>query len=460
MRILLAAHAFPPRSTAGVEIYTSRLARALRHRGHEVLVLAALHDLGAQPGALRRRQEQGIDVVEVVNIHHRGTLEATYSDPDVERAAAGVFEAFRPDIVHFQHLLNLSAGLIGRCRAAGARVLMTLHDYWLSCPRDGLRLRAELELCTTMDHAVCARCLRDSPYLVPPAQARLGAAARSAGLGGPLHRLNAAAPAVSGTILRLVRRLSPAPVGLEAEMDRRAIALRTALRGVDHFLAPTRFALDRALEFGIAADHVEVAPLGAVVERARRRPADRRRRFGFIGSILPHKGLHVLIEAFRGLHGDDLALDIRGNLRLDAGYASALREAAGGDSRIRFLGAFAEGEQKDALSGIDVLVLPSVWWENSPLTVLEALAAGIPVVASAIGGVPELIQDGVSGLLVEPRSPDSLRAALADVAEGRRLAAPLDALPIRTIADEAESLEGRYRSLIDGARREATVTAG
>jgi glycosyltransferase involved in cell wall biosynthesis len=231
-------------------------------------------------------------------------------------------------------------------------------------------------------------------------------------------------------------------------MGSRSVRLKHALEAVDVFLAPTRFARERALEAGIPAQRVEVAPLGAVDGPPQARGDGPRRRLAFVGSVLPHKGVHVLVEAFRGLDGDGLRLDVHGSLALDPGYAAALRRTAAGDRRIRLRGPFPEGGQATVLSETDVLVAPSVWWENSPLTVLEALAAGVPVVASAIGGVPELVEDGVSGILVPPGDVAALGAALADVTGGRRLAGRLAALRIRTAAEEARELEARYASLL------------
>src|SRR4029453_18461572 len=108
MRILLTLHAFPPRSTAGVEVYTLRLARSLRTLGHEVLVLAAVHDLTAQPYSVRRRTHEGVDVAEIVNVHQGGTLAGTYDDAEISAAASPLLQSFRPDCVHVQHLQNLS----------------------------------------------------------------------------------------------------------------------------------------------------------------------------------------------------------------------------------------------------------------------------------------------------------------------------------------------------------------
>jgi glycosyltransferase involved in cell wall biosynthesis len=444
VRLLLAVHGFPPRSTAGVEVYTLRLAHALRARGHEVLVLSAVHDLAARPGSTRRRQHEGVPVVEVVNVHHRGTLAATYDDPDMDRAIATVLREFRPDCVHVQHLLNLSAGLVAEARGAGARVVFTLHDYWLSCPRDGLRARADLTICETMDHAVCAACIADSPYLVPPLQRGLAGAARGLGLGRHLHRLHDLAPRFTETTLRLLRRAKPPdlPAGALA-MDQRAAALRAAAAGVDAFLAPTTFARDRALAFGLDPARTRVVRLGVLREPARARPGGPRRRFGFVGTLAPHKGVHVLVEAFRALPDPTITLDLHGSETVHPGYAASLRRSAGGDARVRFRGPFAEGSQDAVLDSFDVLVLPSVWWENSPLVVLEALGRGLPVIASAIGGVPELVT-GDSGLLVSPGDRAQLRDALASVREGVRLAGPLAPLPLRTVAEHASELEGIY----------------
>ena len=443
MRITLTAHALPPRSTAGVEVYALRLAHAVAARGHEVLVLAARHDLAATPYSIERRRAGDVAVAEIVNLHHEGTLAATYDNPGVERALGQVLAEFRPQVVHVQHLLNLSAGLVPAARALHARVVFTLHDYWLSCPRDGLRMREDLVLCATMDHAVCARCLAGSPYLVPPLQAGLARAARGAGLGRLLHGLHSKAPRLAAKLLGLLRALSPAQPVLSAAMDQRARRLKDQLAGVELFVAPTRFARDRALEFGLAPDRVRVLPLGTVAGPAQPRVSGVRRRFGFVGTLAPHKGAHVLLAAFRRLDDDQASLEFHGPLTVAAGYVEGLRREAEPDRRVRFAGPFADGEQPRVLGSFDLLVLPSVWWENSPQTVLEALAAGVPVIASDVGGVSEVIPPG-SGLLVPPGDVDALHHALAGVAAGRLLADGSPALPLKTVDQGAAELEELY----------------
>jgi glycosyltransferase involved in cell wall biosynthesis len=450
VRILLAVHAFPPRSTAGVEVYTLRLAKALRARGHDVLVLTAVHDLAQAPYSVHRRVYEGVPLAEVVNVHHHGTLERTYDDPQLVRAVLPLLQELRPEVVHIQHLLNLSSGLVSAVRAQGARVLFTVHDYWLTCARDGLRMREDLSVCTIVDHAVCATCLEGSPYLVPVLQRGLARAARGLGAGRYLHRIHDAAPRATEAVLGLLRRRSPPPPALGHDLDRRAAMLRAAMDGIDLLLAPTSFARDRILEMGVPAEKVRLFPYGVLERPAVARPAGARRRFAFIGTLAPHKGAHVLIEAFGGVHTPGITLDIHGSLTVQPSYAARLQAAARADARIRFRGPFPEGMQARIFEDIDVLVVPSVWWENSPITVLEALGAGRAVIASRTGGVPDLLPDG-AGLLVPPGDAAALRAALSAVASGQSLGEAREAAMLKTTRDEAEILEALYRA--DGGSR-------
>jgi glycosyltransferase involved in cell wall biosynthesis len=227
-------------------------------------------------------------------------------------------------------------------------------------------------------------------------------------------------------------------------MDRRAEVLRATVHEVDAFLAPTAFARDRAVEFGVAPARARVLRLGVLRSPPRSRAAaTRRRRVGFVGTVAPHKGLHVLVEAFRALPDEGASLGVHGSETVHPSYAASVRRAAASDSRIRFHGPFPESEQERVLGGMDVLALPSIWWENSPLTVLEALGGGVPVVASETGGVGELIAEG-AGVLVPPGDVAALRSALGDVTSGARLGEAHEPLPLKTVADHAAELEAVY----------------
>jgi glycosyltransferase involved in cell wall biosynthesis len=171
---------------------------------------------------------------------------------------------------------------------------------------------------------------------------------------------------------------------------------------------------------------------------------------GFIGTVAPHKGVHVLVDAFQAIAHPEASLDIHGSLSADPAYARRVRDAASSDPRIRWHGAFPEGGQAQVHEALDVLVVPSLWWENSPITALEALADGLAVVASRTGGVPEVLDEGRLGLLVPPGDATALRVALEDVMAGRKLSEVLPPLPLKTVAEGARELEALYTSLVAG----------
>ncbi|MBX7184224.1 MAG: glycosyltransferase [Vicinamibacteria bacterium] len=444
MRILLTTHAFLPDSVAGVEVYTFRLATALVELGHAVAVVTAVHDLAAAPHTVRRRKVGLLDVVEVVNTHAEGTLQATYRNSAIDGILEELIRDFRPDCLHAQHLLNLSSGLFVSASSRGLPIFLTLHDYWLSCPRDGLRIQASGTLCVSVDHRTCASCLADSPYLPPPLQRGAVKALQRAGLGRLLHLSRRWWPGATLRILSAVRHRSPArPLPLASDLDLRDDHLRARVATATAILAPTRFAAERAIEWGAPGDKVRVLSLGAITGPTRKRQAASRRRFAYLGTVAPHKGLHVMLEALMGLPKRDWRLDIIGNPAINPAYTERLWAIAQGDERIRFRGPVPPAQNESLWSSIDVLVLPSLWWENSPLAVLEALAAGIPVVASRTGGVPEILPSG-AGILVPPGDVAGLRGVLEDVIDGRLFDGPLDPLPLKTAREGALELSALY----------------
>jgi glycosyltransferase involved in cell wall biosynthesis len=129
------------------------------------------------------------------------------------------------------------------------------------------------------------------------------------------------------------------------------------------------------------------------------RGVDPVKNIGFIGAVIPSKGVHVLCEAFNRLGRHDLTLHIHGEATTfhgDDGYLDRLRAIVDPKLDVQFHGRYENRDLSAILAGLDILVVPSLWWENSPLTVREGVLAGLPVVVSLLGGLREAVEEGVA----------------------------------------------------------------
>ncbi|MGC9330060.1 MAG: glycosyltransferase, partial [Candidatus Hinthialibacter sp.] len=144
----------------GSELYCCHLSQALRAQGCEVRLFYSEIDHASANYAVRRGEYAGLPFWEIVNHHAYASFEETYENPFIEKAFAECLDDFRPDIVHFHHLLGLSFGCVRICKERGVPVVFTLHDYWLTCPRGGgQRFRGEGQVCHEVDESLCAECI-------------------------------------------------------------------------------------------------------------------------------------------------------------------------------------------------------------------------------------------------------------------------------------------------------------
>jgi len=174
----------------------------------------------------------------------------------------------------------------------------------------------------------------------------------------------------------------------------------------------------RVLDHGFArlANQAQAGGAGGTRERGHASPL----RIGYVGTLVWHKGVHVLIDACRALPNHSFELHLFGDPDVDPGYSEDLRQRAAGVA-VRFRGEFTRDAVLDAYSNLDVVVVPSLWPENSPLVIREAFMARVPVVGARIGGIPELVTDGKNGLLYDPLSPTDLTRALRTLVDDRRM---------------------------------------
>jgi glycosyltransferase involved in cell wall biosynthesis len=238
---------------------------------------------------------------------------------------------------------------------------------------------------------------------------------------------------------------------------RRDRALRERLvPAVDHFYAPSRFLRERMLEWGIPADQISQLKTGIDVSRFERHERTRAEilRVVFIGTLAPHKGAHVLLDAWgrvpAGLR-TDARLSIYGPHTHNPAYLRHLQSLSA-KSGARLEGELPRDAVNEVLHSVDLLVVPSVWYENRPLIILEALATHTPLLVSDLGGMAELVEPGQSGFHFKVGDADDLARTLSGLLEDRAWRDELypDGAPeaLRDIRDDAAFLEGVYTEAV------------
>ncbi|MBI5365118.1 MAG: glycosyltransferase [Planctomycetes bacterium] len=471
MRILLVSHNFPPDATAGTETYTAELGERLLARGHAVEVFTTHKDVGRREHEVVERSWRGLPVHDLVNNLYYRDFRSTWDHPALEPAFQSVLDRFQPELVHFQHLLYLSAGCVERAHAR-APVVLTLHDYWLHCPRFGQRVHADGAVCATIDFARCGTCLSTFAFAQTQLARRVGrviaGVRKTTGVNlAPIARgaRGLATGARGAADARPVDAAAEARAAVFAEAARvRAEELRArSLASVDLFLATSRFLRERMLaDSKLPPERIEHLPLGVALgafgARARapgRAKAAERLRVAFVGTRTPMKGPHLLLEAWAKLPPELRAhaeLVVAGPARHEPAYQKRLAELARA-AGARLVGRLDRPAVAKLLGETDLLVVPSRWYENSPLGIPEALAARTPLLVSDQGGMAELVQDGVTGFHFRQGDGADLAAKLVHLLgkpdELARLYARAPALT--SVREHVDAILERYRGLV--ARR-------
>ena len=280
------------------------------------------------------------------------------------RGIEAVVADFRPDVVHLHNTYHhLSPSILGPLARRRIPAVMTLHDYKLACPTYRFLDKGE----------VCQACLGGHFTQAVRRRCKDGSLASSAAMAAEL-------------------------------------AIHTALRAYRHvqlFVCPSRFMAGRMAAAGVFPDRLRWVPhfVLPTPERGVETPDS----VVFAGRLSPEKGVDTLIEAI-GRVDARVRLDVAGDgpdrRRLEGLAARA------GERRVRFLGRVDAATVDSLVTDAVAVVLPSRWYENQPLIVLEAFARGVPVVASDLGGTPELVRHGTDGFLVPPDDPAALASAL------------------------------------------------
>lgn len=429
MRVLNLVHQYLPEYVGGVELYTQSLAHELVRRDWEVGVFyrsyCAANTLTVSSESASSESassESGGDRGSVVTFAAAdGALAptprflATWRQPALHAHWLAVLEQFPPDLVHVQHLMGLPTSLLDVLRARRIPYIVTLHDYWWQCANANLLTNYDATPCDgPQAYLNCTRC----------AVARAGSTATWG-----------AAPLLWGLLADRNRRLHP--------LLARAAAL----------LTPSEFVRRWYAAHGAPARHLQAVRLGVTPPPqpvVRRKSPDAGVNLLYLGGLAPNKGVHVVLEALRGVTGA-IRLSIAGDETANPAYVSTLRHLA--DARVAFLGRLTRAEIWRALAAADAVVVPSLWHETFCFAAHEALTAGAPVLASAMGALTDAIRDGVDGLLLAPGDVEVWRAALQSLVDAPVRLATLRAgiVAPRQLAEHVDQIEAIYHEILAGA---------
>jgi len=364
MKILMVNKFFDLRD--GVDIYAYRVMEELRRRGHEVHVFSTRSSKNmATPDAERFVRRLNFD-------RHEGALKDAGKafnfiwNREAKHAMESWIEEFKPDVVHLHNIYHhLTTSILKPIRESKTACVQTLHDYKLACPNYKMFVNG----------SICERC-KGGHYLE---------AVKNKCLFGGL----------AGNVL----------AALEMGLAKSTQAYESTVKT---FICPSRFMRDKMGEWGEPPGKLTYLP--NPVDVPSETPPDRcTGPFVYIGRLYPEKGIEVLVRAVANLPA--ARLDIVGDGILRQSLENLIVDLRAAD-RIRLLGFKTGQELTDIRNGARALCVPSIWYENAPLTVLEAMAVGLPVIASDIGGLPELVEDGVSGFLAKPSDVDGWMEAL------------------------------------------------
>jgi glycosyltransferase involved in cell wall biosynthesis len=391
-----------PEAVGGTEIYVRDLARVQAARGDAVMILAPAEEA----------QSYVIDDIPVVRFTVSNQIDNvrdlyTSGKTNIHEFVSAV-ERFSPDVLHIHGAgRGVAPDALALVKQLGVSVVLTYHTPTTTCirgtllehgahPCDGALNERKCTACNLTAHGVpdgIASGIAHAPALV-------GALVRATGLRGRVT-----------TALRM-REL----VAVRHDQTRQLLDL------ADQIVAPANWAMALLGNLGVARDKLNLSRQGIRVTRlaSNEKTTSDKLRIVYVGRIEPAKGVHILIQALRGIPDVPLELHIYGVTQGDAHlrYRKDLRDDGAADGRIVLHDPVAPDDVVATLARYDVLAAPSQQFETGPLVVLEAFAAGLPVVGTRLGGIAEQVRDGVNGLLIEAGSvlawSDAFRALQED----------------------------------------------
>jgi glycosyltransferase involved in cell wall biosynthesis len=382
MKYLIFSHGHPNYSKGGAEIAAHRLFQGINQiPGHSAWFVARCPDnmlhLGSPIAAINERELLISGNADIPNL--TATIRLG-SDSDF----AEMLRHINPDVVHFHHYINFGVEMLHAVRRElpNAKILLTLHEFIAICSNNGQMYKTNNQLCHSYSPRDCSQCFPDR---------------------------------------------NPEDFFLREQY------IKSFFANVDMFISPSHFLMERYISWGIPREKITVIENGQMSEPPLApRPIkddDSRNVFGFFGQINPYKGVDVLLQAVANLSKKErrkLVLEIHGaNLEYQTPAfqekINALLKPLQKEGVVRVVGPYQPHEMRDRMANIDWVVVPSIWWENSPMVIQEALLYGRPLLVSNIGGMAEKVQHQITGLHVPANNTNAWGNTLLHCAKNSQL---------------------------------------
>lgn len=379
MRILIISHSHPELSKGGAEIAAHALHRALgSHGGYSTWFL----------GCDRREKRSDIVITQPFGnddyLYSAGEFDwfkFANRDARFPEAFIQLLSDLTPDIVHFHHYINVGVEAFMHVRRAlpHAKIVVTLHEYLAICNHHGQMVtKPHRNLCYESGTKRCIECFPELD---------------------------------------------------EADFFLRARYVRHFFRMVDQFISPSEFLAERYVKWGVERSRISVIEnvvRGAASTQVQPVEANGPLRVGFFGQMSFLKGVKILFEAAHQLEKADrldISIEVFGDYRSQPpDFQKELLECLEQvGPNVRFHGPYDETRVDLLMQSVSAVVVPSVWWENSPLVIQEAFRNGRPVITSNIGGMAEKVRTGIDGFHFHVGSASDLVALLIRLADDRKL---------------------------------------
>jgi glycosyltransferase involved in cell wall biosynthesis len=402
MKILHVTAQFPPKALGGAWIYAKDLCKELIKKGHDVEVLCADPYSTLPYLSLTEREHEGIKVYEVSE-NRRGdpNFLKSYFNPKIGKIFEDFLLRIKPHIIHFHTPGCVTCAPMIVAKESGVPYIVTLHDFWFICHREYLLLQNG-KICEPKHFQEGTGCVGCSFTKILNISLNIW-------INKVPFKFFSRMP-----LRRYQKEIEDAPLLSFCSKDKRAIIgailkrqnfMKDALSEAKKVICPSMWLKRIYEDFGFCTKDWMVLDYGYSIKKSKRVKKIERGKplcFAYIGAIAPHKGVNVLVDAAnilekKGILDDNLQIKIFGKA-LRKEYFERLQKRCK-NSLICFEGAFERRELEKIFSAIDVLVLPSLWYENRPLVIQEAFASNVLVIASDIGGMKEAMEGGGKGLL-------------------------------------------------------------